>query len=700
MTRAHRQAYFPYVDGLRAIAVLSVVIYHLKPTWLPGGFSGVDIFFVISGFIVSASVGSMEKTRLPGFATFFIARRLQRIAPALIVCLLITTFATAVFVPAAWLSQSNQQTGLYAFVGLSNFILAGTNNNYFSPTSEYNPFTHTWSLGVEEQFYLIFPVLFFLWTFRGKWRLATVVLFAAAFLASYGYSASIAVTDKTTAFYMIGSRFWELATGVLLYQFMTFVGRNFDTPEQPSPRWFTLGAVFSLAAIGYGFVAAKPHTFPPPSFPFPGAIPSVLGSIGLLGFLHGKTQDNWLIRVIACRPMLYVGRISYSLYLWHWPVFVLFRWTVGTHGPAHQLAALLIAFVLAVLSYRWVETPIRSWQALREAPRLAIVVCGVACIGASVWLSLHINAAQASISISTVSRHPDDWYPDGQSTDPRYPGCVVSQYAPPVGTGFVILYARQGCVAATTGPRIFVIGDSHAMAYQAMFKGYVLATGAPVSIYNNGGCPFLSLQPWREDSEHCRLNAKAAVDDMLTKIKPGDVVFLPSLRLPRFADQAVGEVDAPAREKADASVREQIFGELPMAWRSVAEVEGETTLRQLEEKGAKVVIEAPNVVFRSPTFRCADFYNRTNPMCKDGTTIDRAELEQLREPIVASLQKISAAVPNVVIWDPFPILCPPAEKCSEFLNGKPLFFDGDHISGYANQVLLPSFMQFVSANAQ
>lgn len=670
------------MDGLRAIAVLSVVLYHLRPGLLPGGFSGVDIFFVISGFIVSASVGSLDKKGLLSFISFFYARRLQRIAPALIVLLLAIGLATSVLIPYAWLSQTNQQTGLYAFFGMSNFILASTSNNYFSPITEYNPYTHTWSLGVEEQFYLIFPLLFFAWTFRGKWRQVTIVLLAITFISSLVYSAWLGHVDKTYAFYMITSRFWQLAAGVLLFQAMTFAGRRFDIAEQPSPKWFNAGGYASLLLIGYGFAASKPDTFP-----FPGSIPSVLGAVGLLGFLHGKSRDSWLVRILTNRPMLFVGKISYSLYLWHWPVFVLFRWTVGLHGHHFQLLALLIAFALATASYYWVETPLRRLSVLRKAPRLAVVVAGFAMVGAAAWLGIQINLAQPKISLSTVTRNSVDWYPYGENSDPAYPNCAINIVRTSVGPGVTLAYSRENCPASSSAPRIFAIGDSHAMAYEAMFKGYTLSTGAPVLLYNNGGCSFLSLQPWREDNDNCRLNTKAALDDMLAKIQPGDVVFLPSLRMPRFVDQWIRFPDAMAKD--------QVFGDWAIQGRAKAESEGEVVLRELHAKGARIILEGPNIVFRAPPFRCAESYNRTNPICHDGTSINRMEMEQLRAPVLASLEQLSRSVPNVSIWDPFPLLCPPADQCSAFLNGKPLFFDGDHVSGYGDRLLLPSFRSFV-----
>jgi peptidoglycan/LPS O-acetylase OafA/YrhL len=163
--------YRPDIDGLRALAVVSVVFYHTGAKWLPGGFLGVDVFFVISGFVVSASLADSSAPTFWGFLAEFYARRLARIAPALVVMLTFAAIAATLFIPKAWLSGISERTALGAFFGLSNRILQSNPDTYFAPRTEFNPYTHTWSLGVEEQFYVICPMLLFVWvrvTAKGK----------------------------------------------------------------------------------------------------------------------------------------------------------------------------------------------------------------------------------------------------------------------------------------------------------------------------------------------------------------------------------------------------------------------------------------------------------------------------------------------------------------------------------------------------
>ena len=668
-----------YIDGLRAVAVLAVIIYHLNAEWLPGGFAGVDVFFVISGFVVALSVSELGPLSLGRFLTYFYARRLVRIVPALVVMLLATFVASAVFIPQAWLSAANQTTGLLAFLGLSNFVLAANTGNYFSPLAEFNPFTHTWSLAVEEQFYLIFPWLFIFWL-RAK-RSISIGLFAIALVGSFISAIWLSRTDETMAFYMVWSRFWELAIGVLLFQIMRISGRTFDV-QTSHHRTSALVGDIGLVMLGAGLILARPD-----SAPFPSCVLPTLGTALILGGLH-SAHRGLAHFILTRRFMVLIGKMSYSLYLWHWPVFTLFRWTVGLEPDQHgsQILALLLTVGLSVLSYLFVEQPPR--KAARHASKAMAITAGLVFTASGLIASNYIAQNQWRLSRNTVTLNAADWYPNQGFADTDDSGCVVSRELTPIGTGFYLTITRHGCAKPVTGPRIFAIGDSHALGYEGMFKVYTMQTGAPVVLYNNGGCPFISLKLGGEDSENCQLNARVALADMKGKLQKGDVVFLASLRLPRFADQWV--------RFRDEDTKKQVFGEAAVKQRTQSIVDGKAIVQDLTSLGARVIFEAPKPVFRSPAFRCAESYSHINPLCEGGSSIDRAELEALREPLLLGEQEISASSPNVSIWDPFPVLCPAGPTCSQYSqDGKPIYFDGDHVSGYGNRLLAPSFTSFV-----
>ncbi|KAB0685838.1 acyltransferase family protein [Burkholderia territorii] len=675
-----KTAYFPYIDGLRALAVLSVMLFHLNAHWLPGGFSGVDIFFVISGFVVSSSVANLGSVSIGRFLLLFYARRMRRILPALIVVLLVTGLVSALFIPSSYLSDKSQKTGLYAFFGLSNFILGSVGNDYFSPTAEFNPYTHTWSLGVEEQFYLAFPFLFWAWLARKNWRHLSVILIAAGLGASLVWGHWLGQANQTQAFYFIFGRFWELAAGVLLYQ--CFILSGFVTDESsraPATVGTKIGAWVSLAIVMVGLVTSKSD-----HYPFPGAIIPVVGTVGLLGFLYRREHAGFISTVLESGPARFVGRISYSLYLWHWPIYVVLRWTAGLESVLTIVCAIVLTFALAMASYRFIEEPFRHGLSATRIPRLVIVGCGLCLMIGGAGLSSMMAEAQPKFSLSTVTRHGDDWYPYGTDTNPAFPGCHTDVAPQDVQGGQLWVYARKNCdLPAKSAHRIFVIGDSHAMAYSGMFKQFVVQTGVTVYAYNNAGCPFLSLQPWREDGNPvCHQYGDSALKDMLTKLQPGDVVFLPSLRLPRMIDQWA--------YFGDETARNQLFGDEAVKGRNRSVEEAIPILQEIERHGGKVVLEAPKPIFRMVPYRCSDWFNRHNPICERGPLIDRSEIDEMRAPILQSYAQMEAKVPNVYTWDPLPTLCSD-RTCSAYDGKKPLFFDGDHISGYGNLRVLPSF---------
>lgn len=181
------------------------------------------------------------------------------------------------------------------------------------------------------------------------------------------------------------------------------------------------------------------------------------------------------------------------------------------------------------------------------------------------------------------------------------------------------------------------------------------------------------------------------MQDMLKRIRPGDVVFLPSLRLPRIVDQYF--------RFSMASVHDQIFGDAAVDARANAIQTGILVLQALHDRGASILIEAPNVVLRSPAFRCADAWTQTNPICEGGSTVDRAEFLRMREPALEGVKAMAASVSHGFVFDPIAVLCPPGPVCNTYKDGRPLFFDGDHVSAYGNTLLLPSFISAVKAAA-
>lgn len=667
--------YIPAVDGLRAVAVLSVILYHLRAGLLPGGFVGVDIFFVISGFVVTGSLLGYRPARRSDLFFYFYARRLVRIAPALIVCLLATALVVSLIVPSAWLSDTMDRVGRSAFFGFSNIVLSLQSDTYFSPRGEYNPYLHTWSLGVEEQFYFLFPFLLLLerrLARHGRSSLATAVLLVLIVL-SLAASAVLTVYQPRHAFYMMPPRFWELGTGMMLC--MTL------------PRWRP--AVKNAGKggeilLGGGALAALALCFARPDiagFPFPLALLPVLASAALIA-LVSSGHDGVFAAMLGARTPVAIGKRSYSLYLWHFPVFVLFRWTVGLETLATALAALGLIAALGALSFRFVEQGVRKnrWIA-RQRPR-TVVVFGVAILLASTAACIVIMKSRARLSQS-VTASTNLWYAtEDRPLRPQWTHCALQKSERAIVTGSVKSWTPSHCDRPMSGRRLIAIGDSHTLAYIPMLRQYAAATGTPVTTYFATGCPFLNLRTAMGQDRLCAPYYAAAAADIERTVKPGDIVFLASLRLSRFVDQWGGTdgTQAAGNGPVDPAVS----------------AEGEAILRRFTTKGATVVFEAPLPLFRSPPFRCSDWFNRMNPICRKGGALPRRELDTLRRPVLDAMHRLAARIPGVSIWDPAPSLCG-AAQCPIATAEGPLFFDADHISGMGNDRLYPSFSRFMNA---
>ena len=341
-------SYRPDIDGLRAWAVLSVMIFHAFPTALPGGFLGVDIFFVISGYLITGLILRERATGTFSFGRFY-ARRLRRLAPAFLVTVALTLAAGWVlFLPEAYTRAA--ETGLFSLVALSNLQLAGQ-TGYFDPNLATNPFAHTWSLAVEEQFYLVFPVLLVLATRLG--RRLVLPLLALGAVASFTRALMLAGTAPDWAYYMLLPRAWELLAGGLLAWMHLAAGG-----AASSGTWRAGVHAGALAVLGASFLmldGARSH---------PGweTLPAVLATLTLIHAGRDQADTGIVTRAaLSNRVLVHLGQISYSAYLIHFPLlaFVIYRGD-GYPDPVTGALVLLATLGLAHLSWRYVETPVRK----------------------------------------------------------------------------------------------------------------------------------------------------------------------------------------------------------------------------------------------------------------------------------------------------------------------------------------------------
>lgn len=348
----------PDVEGLRALAIVPVVIFHAFPSLLPGGYVGVDVFFVISGFLITSLLLDRLGSGTYSVASFYGAR-IRRIFPALFVMLALTAPLALLLPSTGWLQAYGRTLGATA-VFFSNMELYRT-TDYFDTAAELKPLVHTWSLAVEEQYYIVFPLLLAL-LYR-RWPKVIAPVLATIGVVSLALSVRWLHTDPALAFYSSPSRAFELMMGSLLA-----VGLRGDA----APRaWRESAAALGLALIVLACVLLTPRT------PFPGAA-ALLPCLGAaLLIWAGKHGGTWVGRWVASPPLRWIGAMSFSLYLWHWPMLVLTRhWVLGEPTPWQAGAAVAASVLLAWASLKWVETPIR--RASHTDRRL--LAGGVACI--------------------------------------------------------------------------------------------------------------------------------------------------------------------------------------------------------------------------------------------------------------------------------------------------------------------------------
>jgi peptidoglycan/LPS O-acetylase OafA/YrhL len=354
------------IQGLRALAVGLVILGHFGVPGLSGGFIGVDVFFVVSGFLITSlllsEARSSGRVRVPAFY----ARRARRILPAATMVLLSTTVYAAYMLPTTRAERIADDATWCAFFG-ANLHFGREGTDYFTAGGDPSPLEHYWSLAVEEQFYLVWPTvlaaLVLLLKVRARWALAAVV--AAACLASFTYSMVLAEQTPLAAYFATGARVWELGAGALLALAAPVVGRT--------PTWLR----HALMAGGFAAIAVAASAFDDVTYDPVQTLVAVLGTAALLAAGTG-VEVMGANRVLALRPVQWVGDASYSLYLWHWPVLVMGTAHFGTPTAAERTTLVGLAVLMATLSYYLVEMPFRRGSGFWNSPRRALTLWPVA----------------------------------------------------------------------------------------------------------------------------------------------------------------------------------------------------------------------------------------------------------------------------------------------------------------------------------
>lgn len=528
-----REPFRADIQGLRAIAVLFVVAYHAGVSGLGGGYVGVDVFFVISGFLITGHLlRSLDREGSIRFGMFY-AKRARRILPAALSVAVLTTVASWIWMPPVLMKEVWQgavATALY----VPNMLFAVQGTNYLSETAP-SAFQHYWSLGIEEQFYLFWPAILALgfWVLKRNQR-ALLGLVTALTLASFVLCVVGMGLSQSWTFFSLPTRAWELGVGGLAAFLVRSNMSWLKNPETGVLAWIGL---VSLIVIGLEFDSSTP-------FPGPYAALPVLATALLIvgGGAPGKFSSG---RLLGIMPLQFIGKISYSLYLVHWPLQVIPQAISGGNEPlplALRLSLGLVSVPLAWLLYRWVETPAMGVRALtRRPPRRTLwvslaasglvvaVALGAGSVSNSAQLSSDQGARGRPIVVSPAGTPfvPSNLQPSLRLASEDNPGI----YADGCHRGFDSTDA-SGCQVGsnTSAPLVFLFGDSHAASWYPAFEK--LAKEGVIRLDSNtkSSCASVDLPRLRDGSVYWQCQEwRDAVVDRINSQRP-DLVVLANFR--------------------------------------------------------------------------------------------------------------------------------------------------------------------------
>jgi peptidoglycan/LPS O-acetylase OafA/YrhL len=490
------ETYRPDIDGLRAVAVLSVIAYHFSSSILPGGYLGVDVFFVLSGYLITSILWREAIQNRLSIVRFY-DRRVRRIMPALLFLLVATSFfATALLLPADLIGYGKSLLATLVF--LAN-IYFWRDTDYFSRTAEQKPLLHLWSLGVEEQFYILFPAIIALLARFG--RRSALAGVTAVTLASFALNVmALRIGGESPAFFLLPTRAWELGAGAML----AVIPARSRGPGIRSDEWMV-----ETISIGGALLLVLGLCHPVRLFGvLPVALPVVFGTTALI--YAASSRPPLINQALSWPPVVFVGLISYSLYLWHWPVIVFARYyLVRDLSAVEMCTALVLMLVMAVLSWRYVERPFR--QRTMPIRKAALIVVGT---------SLALTAI-ASVTVVT-SGLP-------QRLDPKAAGlnnavgtnyrCPVNHYLAFGGARACQLNLPNRSVNEAT---VILVGNSHAQMYAPAWEKILVDRNlAGLLVPMNGCLPTVSANL----NAACIAAAERQLSE-ITKLKSAKVVIL------------------------------------------------------------------------------------------------------------------------------------------------------------------------------
>ena len=641
-------AYRPEIDGLRAVAVGTVVLFHAHLGLFPGGFVGVDVFFVISGYLITSIIARELDTGTFSILSFY-ERRIRRIFPALLVVV------AACLAVAAWRMTPRHYNSLaesaLAAIGFHSNIYFADKAGYFMPAAETLPLLHTWSLGVEEQFYVVAPLLLML-LWRYRWSVVPVL--AALTLAALAASLWGTAKDSDTAFYMPHTRAIELMIGMALG-----VGL---VPAVRSPLLRQI-----LSALGLAMIVAA-ATLYSNATPFPGAAALLpcLGSALIIHCAGGPHGMSLVGRLLATPPAVWLGKISYSLYLWHWPLFAFAAYEWGEVPVAGRIALIVASIVLAAATYRWIEQPARTSRIVLTPPRVFAAGLGTAAVVAGfagVVKATHGLPIRLSPEVAAIERRAE----------------VGGQRASRCGANM------RGKVDAACSlgrndvkPTVLVWGDSHAWMLSPTLDAVGKELGIGIRLVTRSGCPGV-LDSGRHGlgKKKCASVYQSQLDEILNLGTIQHVVLISRWQTASAGKSLTEQLSAIVPDPSPEEHAQRL---------KALEASFDRTLAHFREMALRVTVlgPVPDLPVHLPTAMTKALMRGQ----RFALPYDFQDFSERHQGVLRIIKKAERE-PRVDVIQPAQVLCP-AGACRFWDKNVPFYRDDDHLSERGGEELRPS----------